>query len=157
MLQHIRFAECTSLRGVETEIARLVSCRLLTQEQGEMVNAEAVFHLFETELGRKLRSGAEVIREFKFSILEDGSHYGSELEEEQVLLQGVVDCAILEEDGITVIDFKTDAVTDQTLPEVMSRYIPQVQTYVQALERIYRKPVKAALLYFFRLEKFVAV
>ena len=156
-LQHIHFGECGSVQGIESELARLVSCRLLTVQQGQMVNPEMIFRLFETEIGRKLRSGAEVIREFKFSILDDGIHYGSDLEGEQVLLQGVVDCAIVEENGITVIDFKTDRVSEENLPQLLERYAPQVQTYVQALERIYRKPVKEALLYFFGLERFVTV
>jgi len=156
-LQHIRFSECSTLAGIEAEIGRLVSRRLLTEEQGRMVNARAMLALFETDLGRKLRTAPEVIREFKFSVLEDGSLYGAGLEGEQVLLQGVVDCAILEEDGITVIDFKTDRVSEDTLPRLLERYAPQVQTYVHALERIYRKPVKAALLYFFGLERFVTV
>ena len=157
VLQYIRFPECDSVQNVEAEIARLVKCRLLTEEQGRMINAEAIFHLLETQIGRKLRSSPEVIREFKFSILEDGSHYGANLAGEQVLLQGVVDCAIVEADGITVIDFKTDKVSEETLPQLLERYTPQVRTYVQALERIYRKPVKSALLYFFGLERFAAV
>ena len=157
VLQYIHFAECTSAESVQSEIQRMVSCRLLTEEQSRMVNPEAIFQLFETEVGKKLRSSVEVIREFKFSILEDGSHYGPELEREQVLLQGVVDCAIVEPDGITVIDFKTDRVSEETLPQLLDRYAPQVQTYVQALERIYRKPVKEALLYFFGLGRFVKV
>ena len=68
-----------------------------------------------------------------------------------------MDCAILEDDGITVIDFKTDKVSEESLQQLLDRYRPQVQTYVQALERIYRKPVKASLLYFFGLGKFVTV
>ena len=33
----------------------------------------------------------------------------------------------------------------------------QVQTYAQAMSRIYQKPVKEACLYFFRLNRFVVV
>ena len=157
VLQYIRFSECGCAQSVESEIERLVSCRLLTEEQGRMVNPEAITHLFATEVGRKLCDSTEVIREFKFSILDDGAHYGPDLDGEQVLLQGVVDCAIVEPDGITVIDFKTDRVSEETLPQLLERYAPQVQTYVQALERIYRRPVKAALLYFFGLGRFVTV
>ena len=76
---------------------------------------------------------------------------------EQILLQGVVDCALVEKDGITVVDFKTDYVTDATLPEVLARYRPQVDTYSRALERIYEMPVKGTCLYFFHLKKLIAV
>ena len=157
VLQHICFDACTGPEEVKAEVRRLVSRRLLTPEQGEMVDCEAIAAFFDTDIGRKLRSGVPYIREFKFSILDDGSHYGEGLAGEEVLLQGVVDCAIVEDDGITVIDFKTDTVTEQTLPRLAERYSPQVQTYVRALERIYQKPVKKALLYFFELNKFVEV
>ena len=156
-LQHIRFEECTSADAVKAEVERLVFRRLLTQEQGALIDCAAIAGLFETPIGQKLRGGANCIREFKFSVLDDGSRYGDGLEGEEVLLQGVVDCALLEDDGITVIDFKTDSVTEETLPILLERYRPQVQTYVHALKRIYQKPVKAALLYFFGLKRFVSV
>ena len=92
------------------------------------------------------------IREFKFSILEDAG-----IEGEKILLQGVVDCALVEKDGITVVDFKTDYVTEETLPEVLARYRTQVDTYSRALERIYETTVKGTYLYFFHLKRLVAV
>ena len=156
-LQYIRYQACESREAVSEEIQRLVSEGFLSPEKGAAVNCEQIAHLFHTELGSKLRNGAPHIREFKFSILDDGSHYGTHLEGEQVLLQGVVDCALLEDDGITVIDFKTDRVTEETLPQVTERYRYQVQTYGEALSRIYEKPIKAQYLYFFRLNQFVEV
>ena len=97
------------------------------------------------------------LREFKFSILDRGNSYGEGLEEEQVLLQGVVDCALLEPDGITILDFKTDRVTEDTLEDTVRRYQLQVQTYAEAMSRIYEMPVKESFLYFFRLNRFVKV
>ena len=120
-----------------------------------LVNPEKLAHFFQTEPGRKLRSGAPCLREFKFSILDDGRHYGEGLEGEQVLLQGVVDCALLEPDGITVIDFKTDRVTEETVSAAADRYRLQVQTYADALCRIYEMPVKRKMLYFFSLDAFI--
>ena len=142
---------------MEGELERLVSRRLLTREQADMVDCDAIVRFFETELGRKLRGGITCIREFKFSILDAGSHYGPGLQQEQVLLQGVVDCALIEEDGITVIDFKTDFATEQNLSQLAEHYAPQVQTYAKALERIYGQRVKQSVLYFFALGKAVTV
>ena len=65
--------------------------------------------------------------------------------------------ALLESDGITVVDFKTDYVTEETLPQAVDRYRPQVQAYAQAMERIYQLPLKQALLYFFHMDRFVAL
>ena len=74
-----------------------------------------------------------------------------------MLLQGVVDCALLEADGISVVDFKTDYVTEDTVDAAVARYRVQVETYAEALRRIYGKPIKAAYLYFFRLNRFVKI
>ena len=62
---------------------------------------------------------------------------------------------ILEEDGITVLDFKTDRVTSETLSAAAERYRPQVQAYARAMERICEKPVKKKILWFFRLNRAV--
>lgn len=156
-LQYLRYENCGSMQEVSQEILRLVENGFLTQEQGSLVNCEMIARFFATEIGQKLRMGTKHLREFKFSILDDGRHYGEGLEGEEVLLQGVVDCALLEEDGITVLDFKTDHVTGQTLATVVERYRAQVQTYGEALSRIYEMPIKAQYLYFFRLDQFVEV
>lgn len=154
-MQYLHFEACGDKKSVRQEIDRLVAEEFLTEEEGKLVNCAQIARFFESDIGWKLRLGGQLLREFKFSILDDGRHYGAGLEGEQVLLQGVVDCAIVEEDGITVLDFKTDRVTPDTLPQAVDRYRTQVQTYKEALERIYEKKVKKALLYFFHLDQFV--
>jgi len=74
---------------------------------------------------------------------------------EKVLLQGVVDCAMIEDDGIIIIDFKTDRVDRQTVTQVVENYRPQVETYASAMEKIYELSVKEKYLYFFHLGKLV--
>ena len=156
-LQYLKYENCGSLSAVTEEIQRLVTEGFLTQEQGQLVNCGKIARFFQTAIGTRLRTGTPYLREFKFSILDDGRHYGEGLEGEQVLLQGVVDCALLEESGITIVDFKTDRVTEETVETVSRRYQLQVETYADALSRIYEKPVQARLLYFFALDRFVEI
>ena len=156
-MQYIRFETRSDPEAVKKEIDALVQQGFLKPEQGEMVDCESIAAFFASAIGRKLQQGVDHIREFKFSILDDGSHYGKDLEGEKVLLQGVVDCAILEDDGITVLDFKTDFVTETTVDARVEYYRPQVQAYAESLSRIYEKPIKAKYLYFFRLNRFVTV
>ena len=157
VMQYIRYENCTDVNGVDAEISRLVQQHFITEEAAAMADRRRIAAFFDTEIGRKLRSGTPYVREFKFSILDDGGSYGEGLAGEQVLLQGVVDCAMIEEDGLTVIDFKTDYVTEETLPDLTEHYRIQVQTYADALHRIYQKHIKAAYLYFFRLNRFEAI
>ena len=154
-MQYIRYERCTDEAGVRSEVARLAAEGFLTEDQGKIVNCRKIARFFDTDVGKRLRSGKNVLREFKFSILDDGSHYGTGLSGEQVLVQGVVDCALMEPEGITVVDFKTDYVTEETLPALLERYQPQVEVYAEALARIYGKKVIGRLLYLFHLERFV--
>ncbi len=154
VMQYISFEACHDVDGVSKEIDRLVCEQFITQEQGKLIDRSMIAKFFNTSVGRKLREGNRVIREFKFSILDDAGQYGENLEGEKVLLQGVVDCALIEDDGITVLDFKTDYVTPDTVDTVTERYRPQVETYANALCRIYQLPVKAKALYYFQIGDF---
>jgi len=157
IMQYIRYACCTDEAGIDKELARLVSESFITQEQAQLVDCGQIAAFFATEIGTKLRDHPNVLREFKFSILDDGENYAPELAGEKILLQGVVDCAMVDEDGITIIDFKTDFVTEETLPQKLEQYRAQVLAYADAMQRIYKHPVKRSLLYFFRLNRFVNV
>ncbi len=157
ILQYINFDFCYDRESLQREVERLLREKRISEEQAHMADIESLLRFFQTSLGIKLQSSHNVLREFKFSVLDDAAKYYPGAEGEQILLQGVVDCAIVEDDGITVIDFKTDYVTDDTLSAVAEGYRAQVQAYASAMERIYQKPVKAALLYFFVRNCFVEV
>ena len=157
VMQFISYEACIDASGIRSELNRLVQSGFLTQEQADSVSAESLLKFFTSDIGKKLCSGTPCLREFKFSILDQGSNYDPALQGEQVLLQGVVDCALLESDGITIVDFKTDYVTEESLPSVLSRYRTQVDTYSEALQRIYEQPVKARYLYLFHLDKFAEI
>lgn len=154
-LQYIRFECCGDQSSVEREIHRLVQEGFLTAQQAGLVDCAQLARFFETPLGVKVRCSENVLREFKFSILDDGCAFDAALEGEKILLQGVVDCAILEEDGITVLDFKTDRVKEDTLSAAVERYRPQVQAYADAMGRIFENKIKGKFLYFFNLDRLV--
>jgi ATP-dependent helicase/nuclease subunit A len=145
------------LDGICGELDRLVEQGLLSAQYRDEIRPEQILSFFQTPLGERIRTSDNVIREFKFSILWGGEEGTTECQEDMVLLQGVVDCAVIENDGIVLVDFKTDRVTDLTLDAVTQGYVPQVHAYAQALEKIYQKNVKQMLLYFFHMGKFVEV
>ena len=156
-MQYLDFSACGDLEGIRREIHRLEQQRFLSADQAKMIQPELIHNFLCTPLGQKVSQSDQLIREFKFSILIDGAEYDPACAGEKILLQGVVDCALVEEDGIILIDFKTDHVTDETVDAVASSYGQQVRTYADALHRIYEKDVKEAYLYFFRLNRFVRV
>ena len=74
-------------------------------------------------------------------------------EEEKVLIQGIIDLFFVEEDGIVLLDYKTDRV--QTGQELWDRYETQLDYYEEALCKVMNLPVKERILYSFALEKCV--
>ena len=155
VMQYIDFARCDREAGIASEISRLTEEGYISSEQASLVEPSVILGFFSTQMGQKLRVAPNVIREFKFSILDDGAKYGDGVTDDSVLLQGVVDCAIIAPDGIEIIDFKTDRVTEETLRSVAQGYRMQVMTYADALSRIYGLPVKQTRLYFFSIGQFV--
>ena len=71
-------------------------------------------------------------------------------EEETVLIQGIIDVFFVEEDGIVLLDYKTDTVS--SLAQLWNRYETQMDYYQEALERLMGLRVKERILYSFHLE-----
>ena len=76
--------------------------------------------------------------------------------EDPVLVQGIIDVFWEEEDGIVVLDYKTDAV--KTAEELLARYRAQLLLYGEALERSFDgKKIREILIYSFRLNQMIPV
>lgn len=156
-LQYADFGRCGENGGVSAELTRLLEEEYLTEQQAKAVSPEIVQRLFASPLGKRMLGAARLIREFKFSILVNAADYYPDVDGEQVLLQGVVDAAVEEADGLTVIDFKTDRVTEDSVIRRAEEYRGQLETYRRALERIFGKPVKEMTLYFLSIGKAVTL
>ena len=153
-LQFLPLGETFSL---DTALEDLCQTGLLTAEEFKLLDQKCLADFFCSALGKRVCSAGRVLREFKFSILEDATLYDASLTEEQILMQGVVDCALIEPDGIVVIDFKTDRVTEETLPLSISEYSPQILAYSRALSLIFGLPVKERYLFFLEMGREVPV
>ncbi len=148
-MQFIRYEVCTDLSGVEAELKRLLSRQFMTLQQIEAVNPQKILAFFRTKIGRKVLGAKNVVREFKFSMIEDAAVLDSKLRGEELLLQGVTDCCIVEEDGLTILDFKSDRIAKGGEASRAEYYRGQLDAYSRALSRIFQLPVKERVLYFF--------
>ena len=153
VMQYLDFARTNTLEEIQEEIARLVARRFITPQQGEAVDGERVLAFFQSPLGQRLVASRQMEREFKFSMLVPAADYYPDAEAgEEVLLQGVVDCWFEEADGtVTVVDFKTDRVTEHTVEARAREYRPQLEAYSRALSQALGLPVGRCVLWFFAL------
>ena len=124
------------------ELERLTQKGFLTPLQGRAVDPALLSAFVTSPLGREMAGAKLLRREFKFSLLvpQDG---------EEVLFQGVVDAWFGDEEGITVLDFKSDRVSQENAAGKAEEYRPQLEAYAQALERILGLPVKRRVIWFF--------
>ena len=150
VMQLIRPEQADTPEGVAEEIARLVAQESLSPEAARAVAPESIAAFFCSPLGREAVAAADLRREFKFSMLTSAALLDPELpEEEQVLLQGVIDCCFTGPQGLTVVDFKTDRVKPGEEKLHSERYRTQIEVYSDALSRITGTPVARRVLWYF--------
>jgi len=133
-----------SIPWVSGELERLTREGFLTPLQSRAADPALLSAFLTSPLGREMAAAPLLRREFKFSLLvpQDG---------EEVLLQGIVDAWFGDQDGVTVLDFKSDRVTRENARQRAREYRPQLEAYSGALERILGLRVKRRVLWFFRL------
>lgn len=128
----------------------------LKAEYSEAVNEKKILRFLQSELAYRMwraeRDG-RLCREQPFVMSVSASKLGQEFpDSESVLIQGIIDVFFEEEDGIVLLDYKTDAVS--SLKELWNRYETQLDYYSQALSKLTEKPVKERILYSFHLEQY---
>jgi len=157
LLQFIDFAKVDTRQAVEEEITRLLEKGHITPRQAQAIEPERILSLFASETGQRIRRADELWRELRFSLLSGAENWFAVPQGEEVLLQGVIDCCIREGDHLTVIDYKTDYVTGETVAAKAGEYAPQVRAYATAVSRILGLPVRECVLYFLRLNRAIKV
>nr|WP_317284204.1 helicase-exonuclease AddAB subunit AddA [uncultured Dysosmobacter sp.] len=155
VLQYLDFSDLDVAGQVESLCLR----GLLTDEQAAAVDREALERFLRSPLAEEIRRGQNVRREYPFTLLMDARDYDPDAAAgETILLQGVVDCCFETEDGITVVDFKTDRVlTDAEVRRRAEQYRPQLEAYSRALARVLERPVVRRELYFLRAGTSIAL
>ncbi|MDO5124224.1 MAG: helicase-exonuclease AddAB subunit AddA [Eubacteriales bacterium] len=131
------------------EISRLISAKILTLSQAESLDLIKVKAFINSSVVTEALKSEKYIREYKFMVnipaKEVKQGISEELSQIPVVLQGAVDLIIIDEDGITVVDYKTDRVNSTEV--LAERYAAQLHLYKTAVEQIFNMPVKKCLIY----------
>lgn len=153
VMQYLPLHPGLTLQHVKVAITQMLDRKLLTIEQAHVLDPSFIYAFFETKMGQKLLHSTRVLRELPFSY---GIRAG-ELEpltdpvvaNEMVLIQGVIDCLFESEEGLVLLDFKTDKTSDYSDDDLRERYRLQLTLYAKAIEEIWKRPVVQRTLYFF--------
>lgn len=153
VMQHIPLDPPPTEETVRAALERMVERELLTEEQRDAVDTAAIASFFRTELGLRLVGARQVRREVPFSFgLPASDVYGVQAGPESadvIMLQGVIDCVFEEEDGLVLLDYKTDQLKGRSPQSIAEGYRLQLELYARAVERIWKRPVIGKFIYLF--------
>ncbi len=140
-------------KNIAEEIDRLTEQRIITVQQKKFIDIQRVKNFFRTVPGKlMLEYHEQVKREQPFTYmipansLPDALRIGKS--DESVLIHGVIDCLIMLNGKIVIIDYKTSQITSDRVDEKTELYRPQVELYARAMSDILNCPVDSVWLYF---------
>lgn len=146
-MQNIILKRDMDEKYLEEEIARLSECGIFTEKESGYIDKNKILLFFASDIGRRMLNADKVYREMRFEIPINASALNSGIQNESILLQGIIDCYFEEDDGIVLIDYKTDYYTDKN--EIKKKYALQLEYYKKAIEILTKKNVKDTYLYLF--------
>lgn len=155
----IQYADYDKAKAdVEKEIERLYDKGILSENEAKAINRVALKAFFSSSLFARIEKSPLVMREKKFTVEVPISEVYEGIEEfsdEKIMIQGIADCAFLEDGRLVVVDYKTDRLERDEL--FIEKYTSQVLIYKKALSMSTGYEVKETLLYSFHLGKEIRV
>ncbi len=145
--------------NVRAQAETIIAAGKMSKEDVYLVNFNKVAEFFLSKLGQdmiradkggKLKKEQPFVMNIPAKRLKEGFPEG-----ETVLIQGIIDAYFETEDGIVLMDYKTDRVDKKE--DLAARYQVQTDYYKEALTRITGKEVKEAYLYAFSFSESIAI
>lgn len=155
---------------VENFAKEMLAKHRMEEEQVNAVKPADVAFFLNSDTGKRLYAAKQngklhreqpfVIGIPKWEVATDATtatvHMTRQAEDEDiVLVQGIIDAFYEEEDGIVILDYKTDRVKRQE--ELVDKYRVQLEYYKKALGQITGKEIKEMIIYSSRLRKSIVL
>ncbi|MBQ3905233.1 MAG: helicase-exonuclease AddAB subunit AddA [Lachnospiraceae bacterium] len=152
----LRNDEAGMAQAVRELLQKLSEEHRLSEEYRNAVRVDKICQFLKSGLGERImkaQQAGKLFREQPFVLSLPATRLREDFPgEESVLIQGIIDVYFEEEDGLVLLDYKTDAVPD--LEMLWQRYETQLDYYQEALERLTGKKVKERILYSFHLGQY---
>ncbi len=157
--------------GVDKEIARLCENKFILPSHADIIDKNAVNSFLSSDIYREMRSASACEREYRFNIKLPASDFTAnpelktELSDDFIFVQGVIDCYFTDKNGETVLlDYKTDKVpsfivgnTEKENEFFINAHSRQLGYYRAALERLTGRAVTRTLVYSFALGRCIEI
>jgi len=147
LLELLDFTKEYNYESLKEVIRGFCENRKMDEEMGRCIRINDILGFLRSSSGKRMSRCAVNEKLFK----EQPFVLGLTQEEEMILVQGIIDVYFEEEDGLVVLDYKTDRV--QNSQELVDKYHAQLDYYAKALEQMTQKKVKEKIIYSFNLRE----
>lgn len=164
LLQRVELQRLIDLNYLSELRQRLTDQQLILPEVAAKIDLQAIVNFFKTPLGQALQDQQNrVQREVAFSLLLPAQaifKMPDETEIQNLLVHGIMDGYVINDDDVILFDYKTDYVGHGTqqaerLAELVAKYQGQLNLYEQALSNMLQRPVTHKYLYFLDIDQLV--
>ncbi|MHC5108539.1 MAG: helicase-exonuclease AddAB subunit AddA [Planctomycetota bacterium] len=161
VLEHLDLGITPDEASVAQAARDMVSAGILREEDLAGIDAGAIAWFLGTPLADQLRSPDQTYhREFRYISAESPAFFDSSLssmDDDTVLIRGIIDGVLVGPHGVTIIDFKTDHIGAEAVPGRAAQYEPQMRAYMRAAAGLFHRPVQGSRLVFLTPRQIVDV
>lgn len=164
---HLVFQKLPLIKGqiertnVEATLKQLVTEHLISPLVAQQVDCAGISAFFETEVGQQiLQNPTAYHREEPFAMVMNAHEPFARIQAKdnyQVLIHGIIDGYLETQQGVILVDYKTDHVTPKNINKIIQKYSGQLKLYAEALNIMKPVPVVQMGLYLLELKKFVSI
>lgn len=151
IMEHLDF----SAASAEEELKRLLNEKIITEKEKNAVKAAEIQKFLESGLCARAVKSGRVTREFKLFTTVNATGAENPENEDLSFIQGIADMFYEEEDGIVLVDYKTNK--NITVDVLKKEYKGQLMIYKKALEEMLGAKVKECFVYSFWLGKEIRI
>ena len=155
LLQKLHYENIGKFSDIKDFVREEISL-LKNKKYRELIDIDDIVKFLNTNLGGEfVKQYQNLKRENQFIMGLSAKEAGMGSSDETILIQGVIDAYIENENGIILVDYKTDNVNNEDI--LINRYKSQLMLYKKSLEMSTGKTVQAVYIYSFELGKEISL
>ncbi len=139
--------------SVESELNYFLENALITDNDANLLEVEKLKNILNMPIFTSLK-GKKVYREKKFCYLVNAGELGYQ-SQENILIQGIIDLIVVDENGVTLIDYKLSTIESEE--DIVKKYSKQLSLYKKAIEKCMKVKVSRAVIVNILQEKIIEV
>jgi ATP-dependent helicase/nuclease subunit A len=166
LLARLDLTKSVNAQTIQGTLDEIVAAGIIAEPLAQQINIESVLKFFDSDLGRAALEPANIVQTewpFTFSVpaaqwqQADPACRLKSGDEETIIVQGIIDMLIETQNGLMVIDFKTDNISAEQICQRSQIYRPQLALYSQAAEKILKSKLLGKWLYFLTPDQAVSI